>query len=344
MKNLILRFVADAAREPVDEVAERHAELDLVVAGLVHVARHREDARAGRAVDAELGVLLAAHLHDVRHGRQRLDVVHDGRLRVEALDRGERRPDARHAALALERFEQRGLLAADVRARAAVHDDVEVEARAEDVLAEEALARARRRSRAIEPFVAERELAAQVDEREVALDRVRRDRDALDELVRIALDEHAVLERRRLAFVGVHHEVARERVGRQERPLLRGREAGAAAAAQPRHLHLLLHVGRVALGEHLAQRLVRARRERAVDRPRVVGTVVQPLRDDPRSRVDGASGQRALPRPCAAGARPTCTLDDLLRRRSASRARGTRSSPASRARRRTRRGTRPLRP
>ena len=61
-----------------------------------------------------------------------------------------------------------------------------------------------------EPLVAERELAAEVDEREVALDRERRDRDALDELVRIALDEHAVLERGRLAFVGVHHEVARE--------------------------------------------------------------------------------------------------------------------------------------
>ena len=138
-EELDLAVLADAAREPVDQVAERHAELDLVVAGLVHVARHREDARAGRAVDAELGVLLAAHLHDVRHRRQRLDVVDDGRLRVEALDRGERRPDARHAALALERLEQRGLLAADVRARAAVHDDVAVEAGAEDVLAEEAL-------------------------------------------------------------------------------------------------------------------------------------------------------------------------------------------------------------
>ena len=141
--------------------------------------------------------------------RQRLDVVDDRRLRVEAVDRRERRLEARHAALALERLEQAGLLAADVRARAAVHDDLEIEARTEDVLAEEAL-RARVGERLREAVVAERELAAQVDERLVALDRVRRDDDALDELVRIALDEHAVLERRRLAFVGVHHEVARE--------------------------------------------------------------------------------------------------------------------------------------
>jgi len=35
-------------------------------------------------------------------------------------------------------------------------------------------------------------------------------------LVRIALDEHAVLEGRRFALVGVDHEVARPQVGRQE--------------------------------------------------------------------------------------------------------------------------------
>ena len=39
-----------------------------------------------------------------------------------------------------------------------------------------------------QPFVAERELAAHVDEGHIALDCVRGDRDALDELVRIALE------------------------------------------------------------------------------------------------------------------------------------------------------------
>ena len=131
--------VADAAREPVEQVAERHAQLDFVVRGLLHVPRHREDACAGRAIHAELGVLLAAHLDDVRHGRQRLDVVHDRGLRVQALDRRERRANTGHAAFAFERFEQRGLFAADVRAGAAVYDDLEVEARALDVRAEETL-------------------------------------------------------------------------------------------------------------------------------------------------------------------------------------------------------------
>src|SRR5207249_2817231 len=85
----------------------------------------------------------------------------------------------------------------------------------------------------------------------------------------------------RLALVGVHDEVARERVGRQERPFLRGRESGAASASKPRELYLLLHVGRVALREHCAQRVVGAGRERALDRPRIVGAFVETLRDDP---------------------------------------------------------------
>jgi hypothetical protein len=42
--------------------------------------------------------------------------------------RGERRTDARRTALAFQRLDQRGLLAADVGARADVDVDVEIEA------------------------------------------------------------------------------------------------------------------------------------------------------------------------------------------------------------------------
>ena len=58
----------------------------------------------------------------VRHGRERLDVVDQRRPLVQALDRRERRLQARVAALALERVEQARLLAADVGAGAAVED------------------------------------------------------------------------------------------------------------------------------------------------------------------------------------------------------------------------------
>jgi hypothetical protein len=217
----------------------------------------------------------------VRQVRQRLDVVDHRRLGVQTLDRRERRLDARHPALTFERLEQRGLFAADVRAGAAVNDDVEVEARALDVLPEEALG-ACVGDRLHHPVVAERELAADVEEREVALDRVRRDRDALDELVRVAFEEHAIFERRRFTLVAVDDEVPREDAGRQERPLLTAGEVGTTATAQPRRRDLCLHRGRVTLGQRLREGLVRAARERAVDRERVVGPIVQAPRDDAR--------------------------------------------------------------
>ena len=68
---------------------------------------------------------------------RRLGVVDHGRLAVETLDRGERGPKPRLPPVALERIQQRGLLAADVRAGTSVQDDVEVELRAEDPRAED---------------------------------------------------------------------------------------------------------------------------------------------------------------------------------------------------------------
>ena len=122
----------------LDQVAQRRPELDLVDARPRHVAGQAEELRSGRAVGADPGERLAALEHDERHVGQRLDVVDDGRLAEQAdLDR-ERRLVARLAALALDRFEERRLLAADVGAGAAPELDVEGEARAEDVAAEEA--------------------------------------------------------------------------------------------------------------------------------------------------------------------------------------------------------------
>src|SRR6185312_6284629 len=111
-------------------------ELDLEVARVRDVARDRDELRAGRALDAELGVARAAHLDDRRDGREGLDVVDERRPLVQALVGGERRLEARVAALALERVEQRRLLAADVGAGAAVDPEREGVVGAEDPLAE----------------------------------------------------------------------------------------------------------------------------------------------------------------------------------------------------------------
>jgi hypothetical protein len=66
-----------------------------------------------------------AAAQDGRRDGDRLDVVHRGRAAVEAHIGRERRLQARHALLALEAFQQRGFLAADIGAGAVV--DVEVE-------------------------------------------------------------------------------------------------------------------------------------------------------------------------------------------------------------------------
>ena len=69
---------------------------------------------------------------------ERLDVVDHRRVAEQPLDDRERRLVARLAAVALDRAEDRGLLAADVGAGALAHLDVEGEAVAEDVRPEEA--------------------------------------------------------------------------------------------------------------------------------------------------------------------------------------------------------------
>ena len=143
-----------------------------------------------------------------------------------------------------------------------------------------------------EAVVAECELAAHVEERQVARDRVRGDHDPFDELMRVALDQHAVLERRRFAFVGVHDEVPRQHTFGEERPLEPGGEVRTASTAEPRLRDLLLDARRVTLGEHVAQRVVATRGECALHRPRVVGPLVQPLRDDPRFFKRGSAAVR----------------------------------------------------
>ena len=76
------------------------------------------------------------------------------------------------------------------------------------------------------------DLATQVDERVVAANGARRDRDALNEDVRVAHDERDVLAGARLGLVSVHHEIAGTTIsGGQEGPLEAGGETGAATAS-----------------------------------------------------------------------------------------------------------------
>src|SRR5205085_5148643 len=100
--------------EVVDELPGGDPQLDFVVAGTLYVAGDRDQLGAGRGLCPDLGVVLAAHADDVRNGRERLDVVDQGRAVVETLDRRERRLQAWVPPLALQRIEQARLLAAAV--------------------------------------------------------------------------------------------------------------------------------------------------------------------------------------------------------------------------------------
>ncbi len=227
----------DAAADLLDQVARRDPVRQLVGAGALHVAGEAEDARAGRVRRrADLRELGRADLEHLRHRRDRLDVVDQRRRGVEAGDGRERRLRARLAALALERLEQAGLLAADVRAGAAVDHDLDV---AEDA------GGARLVERALHRLGLGEVLAADVDVDALRLDRVRRDQAALEQPVRDAQHDLAVLERARLGLVRVDGDVDRLRdlVGRgDEARLAPGREERAAAAAQVRLDQLLGHV------------------------------------------------------------------------------------------------------
>ena len=145
-------------------------------------------------------------LDDDRRVAERLDVVDQRRALVEALVGGEGRLQARVAALALERVEQAGLLAADVGALAAVHDQVERVVGAEDALAQVALLVGLGDGR-VEDVRLQLVLAADEDEALVRAGRDRADDAALDQQVRVLLHQQPVLEGARLGLVGVAAEV-----------------------------------------------------------------------------------------------------------------------------------------
>src|SRR3546814_5740625 len=127
------------------------------------------------------------------------------RSAVEPRPRRKWRLEARLALLALEAFEHRGLFAADIGARAAMDEDVEIIARAARVLAEEALAIGLGDGGKEVLRLAD-EFAADVDIRGPRAHRETSDQRALDQLVRIVADDLAILATAGFGFVGVDDE------------------------------------------------------------------------------------------------------------------------------------------
>ena len=135
----------------------------------------------------------------------------------------------------LQARQQRRLLADDVGAGALDDRDVEGEAAAEDVLAEQALPRARASTAVVERGLRARVLGAHEDEAVLGADGVAGERHALEQQVRVALHQHLVDVGAGVALVAVGDDELLVALGAaRELPLGAGGEAGAAAAAHVR--------------------------------------------------------------------------------------------------------------
>ena len=326
-----------AAGEVVDQLAGRDPQLDLVVARAAHAAGDRDDLGPRRLLGAEALEPIGAVGDDARHVGERLDVVDQRRPAVEALHGGEGRLEARVAALALERVEQRRLLAADVGAGAAVDDQLEVAVAAEDVLAEVA-GLIRFGDGGVEDVGLGVVLAADEDEGVAGVGGDRRDRDPLDQLVRVALHQLAVLEGARLGLVGVAAEVLGHLAAGQEGGLFAHREAGAAAPAQAGVFELLEDLLGLQLAVGLLQGRVAAVALVAGERAqrRVLGVLEQDARlsscsssgSRPPAAASPAPSRAAPRRRPAAGRSPSPP-----RPARADRSNARRSTPSARCRR-----------
>src|SRR5262249_47008076 len=235
----IVPAAAHAAGMFVQQLAQRNAHRLLNVAGLLDVAGDAEQLGAGVVRPADAGEPGGAAPQDVRHDRDRLDIVDRGRTAVEADIGRERWLEPRLAFLALETLEQRGLLAADVGAGTVVHDEIEREA--VDVVLADQLGGVGLGDRRFEALALADELAAHVDVAVVGAHREARDQAALDQEMRVVPHDLPVLAGAGLRLVGIDHEIVRTAVGLlgHERPLQPGGKAGAAAPAQARGFHLV---------------------------------------------------------------------------------------------------------
>ena len=230
----------------VEHLAHRDAERVFVDARRFDVTRDRQQLGAGRLLGAEAGEPGAAPDRDQRRLAEGLDVVHHRRLTAVARVDREGRANARDAALAFERLEQRRFLAADVGAGPEVDVDVEGEIRA---------AAQRRTEQAAAPAAFEillqcRQqigvLAAQVQQPLFGTNRHAGDAHAVEHEIGMARQQDAILEGAGLPLVGVADHVARGRrmpAGRPTRrlPLDVGGKARATAAAQVGNLHFGEH-------------------------------------------------------------------------------------------------------
>ena len=133
----VVPAAAHAAGIFVDQFPQRNAEFFLDIAGLVHMAGDAEHFLPRVVLPPEAGEPRRAAAQDRRRHRDAFDVVHRGRAAVQPDAGRERRLHPRHALLALEAFDQRRFLAADIGAGAAMQEHIVIVTGPAGVLADQ---------------------------------------------------------------------------------------------------------------------------------------------------------------------------------------------------------------
>ena len=231
--------VPGPASELLEDPAQRRAELDLVGAWVAKALVQADDLRPPALAHPELRVGGPASGDDPRHRGERLDVVDDrGPMQISVLGRVWR-PCGHLASQALDRVDQRSLLAGDVGAGALEDLDVEAGAGAEEVGAE-LTPRPRLRDGRPQRVAGPRVLGAHIDDPPRRPGSEGGEAHAREHAVGITLHQEPIDERSRIALVPVADQVAISVTRRFccRAPLDRGGEAGAAATAQARGLDL----------------------------------------------------------------------------------------------------------
>ncbi len=253
---LELLAVRAAAADVLDDGAQGGAHGGLHQAGVGDLAAQGKDLGALALLGADGGVLVRAVVEDPGDIGVGLHVVEQGGPLEQALIGGEGRAGPGLAPVALDGGHEGGLLAADEGAGAQAQLDVEVEAGAEDVLAQQAVFTGLADGD-LQPVDGDGVLGPDVDVALVGADGVAGDGHGLQHAVGVALQHRAVHEGAGVALVGVAGHVL-DPVGGGgvvgELPLQAGGEAGAAPAPQAGGLDVVDDLlGRDLLGQDAAQ-------------------------------------------------------------------------------------------
>src|SRR5450830_1580179 len=233
LHGLELAVLLDTPTDVVDDLPDGDPNRNLHQPAPPDLAGHGEDLGSLTVGRAQAVEGLRPVENDPGHVGEGFHVVDVGGALPRALDRREGRPHPRHAAAALDRGDEGGLLAAHEGPRPLLQLDVELEPGAEYVVTQQAV-RLGLRDGDVQPLDGHGVLGAHVDVPTGGADGVAGDGHALQHRVGVALQDRAIHEGSGVALVGVTDHVlllAWRQPG--EAPLHAGEEARPPAPSQP---------------------------------------------------------------------------------------------------------------